>query len=281
MPTGRLFTACLDRHVAGSGDDLLVVRAPIAPLLSEPRVSASQVTQALAGHLLAVQEREGQWVRALGIDDYAGWVHTGYLTEFTATSDTPGEVWPEPLTSLDCVVDGPFGTRRLPLGALVRPGETVSRGEALPRPEMPRHFPPRAEAVVQTALRFFAGASYQWGGVTPWGADCSGIVQGAFALHQTLLPRDAWQQALEGEELAGVAPFDDADALRAADLLFFSDRADGHITHVGMATGDGRMVHVSLGRGGYAVERLARSDDAYVAMLAANFRLARRLPLDA
>ena len=41
------------------------------------------------------------------------------------------------------------------------------------------------------------------------------------------------------------------------DLLFFSDRDDRRITHVGISLGDESMVHLALGRGGYAVERLA------------------------
>jgi hypothetical protein len=282
MSPDRSLSARAGRHLAAGGGDVLVVRAPLAPLLGEPRVSASQVSQALAGHALAVQAREGQWVRAIGADDYAGWVHTGYLVSADGALGAAGDAWyDEAHTSLGCLVEGPFGTRRLPLGAVLLPGEGVQRGEAVPPGELRQRFPRSAGAIVDTALRHFEGTSYQWGGLTPWGADCSGLVQGAFALHGVPLPRDAWQLALEGEALAGAAPFDDGGALHPADLLFFSDRADGRITHVGIATGDGRMVHLSLGRGGYGVERLAGRDDAYVRMLAANFRVARRLPLGA
>ena len=47
-----------------------------------------------------------------------------------------------------------------------------------------------------------ASASYQWGGVTPWGADCSGMVQTVFGMHGVPLPRDARQQAELGTALA-------------------------------------------------------------------------------
>ena len=56
-------------------------------------------------------------------------------------------------------------------------------------------------------------------------------------------------------------------SLRAADLLFFSDRADKHPTHVGLSLGEGRMVHLALGRGGYSVERLNDRKDVYVEKL--------------
>jgi hypothetical protein len=281
MSPDRSLAARAGHRLTASAGDALVVRAPVAPLLGESRVSASQVSQALAGHALTVLERQGPWVRVAGADDYAGWVHTGYLAAAEVALGAAGAAWyDEAATSLECVVEGRFGERRLPLGALLLPGETVVRGEAVGGVEHRRRFPPGGDAMVATALRHFQGTSYQWGGVTPWGADCSGIVQSVFALHGVALPRDAWQQALEGEELAGAAPFDDAAALRPADLLFFSDRADGRITHVGIATGDGGMVHLSLGRGGYAVERLVGSTDEYVRGLAANFRVARRLPLE-
>jgi len=103
---------------------------------------------------------------------------------------------------------------------------------------------------VQSALTLFTGTSYLWGGVTPWGVDCSGFVQRIFALHGVPLRRDAWQQA---EDTVLIS--DDVTAAHApGDLLFFSDRDDQRITHVGIATGNGGMIHSALARGGIAVE---------------------------
>ena len=137
---------------------------------------------------------------------------------------------------------------------------------------MSSRFPRGEAAICATAVQRFAGTSYQWGGITPWGGDCSGLVQTVFWLHGVQLPRDAWQQALEGSD-AGVDPL----ALRAADLLFFSDREDRRVTHVGMALGDRRMVHLALGRGGYCIERLDDARDGYVKALRERFVGARRI----
>jgi gamma-D-glutamyl-L-lysine dipeptidyl-peptidase len=120
---------------------------------------------------------------------------------------------------------------------------------------------------VETARGAFAGTSYQWGGITPWGADCSGFVQTVFGVHGIALPRDAHQQALVGRA---------ADGLAAGDLLFFSEREDGRITHVAIGLGPREFVHVALGRGGHAIERRDAPDE-YVAGLWALFRFARRV----
>lgn len=151
-------------------------------------------------------------------------------------------------------------------------GEAVLAGEAVPAGERAERFPPDGEAVVRTAARHFESTSYQWGGVTPWGADCSGLVQRVYALHGVVLPRDAWQQMAATRE-AG------ADLARhaAGDLLFFSDRADRRVTHVGLAVGDGTMCHLAVGRGGWAVDDLADADDPYTARLRAQFVGARRV----
>ena len=118
----------------------------------------------------------------------------------------------------------------------------------------------------------FGSTSYLWGGVTPWGADCSGLVQSVFALHGIQLPRDAWQQAELGTDAGR-----DVGELQPADLLFFSDREDRRVTHVGIALGSARMVHLALSRGGYAVERLGDRNDPVVEMLRGRFLFAKRV----
>ena len=246
---------------------LVAVRTPIAPLYAEARVSSPQVSQRLAGHLLTVVERTDEWLRVAGTDGYEGWTHVGYLEPPHAV---PGA---GRLLSLGCAATRPGGEpRQLPLGAWVHPEERVTAGETVAAEGMAERFPPDAAAIGRTAVERFAGTSYQWGGITPWGADCSGLVQSVFALHGIPLPRDAWQQAREGRD-AGT----EIGALAPADLLFFSDRADGRVTHVGIALGGARMVHLALGRGGHAVERLTDERDPYVRALVGRFTGARRI----
>lgn len=250
-----------------------VVRAAIAPLLAEPRVSSPQTSQRLAWHPVEVLQAQGDWRRVRGLDGYEGWMHSGYLAPVDVLGPRDIQGWPaEARRSLGCTVRDARGVKRaLPFGAFVHPDEEVVSGRAPFPDELARECPPEADAIAASAVRYFTGAYYQWGGITPWGCDCSGFVQSIFALHGVSLPRDAWQQGEAGDPGA-----EELGAARVGDLLFFSDRPDGRITHVGLALGGMRMAHVALGRGGFAIERLDDGRDPYVAGLVERFRFARR-----
>jgi cell wall-associated NlpC family hydrolase len=237
---------------------------------AEARVSSMQISQRLAGHAVDVLETSGDWLRVRGEDSYDGWMHRGYID---ATGPDDGPATPRYL-SLGCVArDERSGrARALPLGAWLATSERVVSGESIGERSRAAAFPRDSRAIATTAVERFAGAPYQWGGVSPWGADCSGLVQTAFWLHGIVLPRDAWQQAAVGRDAGS-----DVTQWVASDLLFFSDRDDRRITHVGIALGESRMVHLALGRGGYSVERLDSTDDGYVTALKGRFVCARRL----
>jgi len=247
------------------------VKTPLAPVLHEPRASATQISQMLYGHCAEILEREGVWLRARGGDGYEGWMHEGYTQARVAGGAVEAWAWGTAgELSLGCSVrDEGGGTLDLPLGAVVGSAHRVS-GRTLDLDHRRETFPPDPEAIVASASGLFQGSYYQWGGITPWGTDCSGLVQSVFALHGIRLPRDASQQALQGVKVAGL------DELQPADLLFFSDREDGNVTHVAVALGSSRIVHSALGRGGYGVESLSRPDE-YVRGLMHRFRFARRV----
>jgi hypothetical protein len=248
-----------------------IVRTPMAPVFAEPRVASAQISQLLAGRYLDLLERRDDWYRIRGPDEYEGWLHHGYLSPVSENGSH--RIVQLDRVSLGCITTNGGGSRRaMPLGSLLSAEERVQSGEVISIAEQVTLFPRDAAAITRSAQRYFEGTSYLWGGVTPWGADCSGIVQTVYWLHGIQLRRDAWQQAEQG------VPGDpDPLASREGDLLFFSDRVDGHVTHVAIALGGQRIVHLALGRGGYAVENLADEGDPYVAKLRDRFLKARRV----
>ena len=94
----------------------------------------------------------------------------------------------------------------------------------------PNAAPASGSAVVDTALAF-QGVPYQWGGKSPDGFDCSGLVQYVFGRHGVDLPRVAKDQARAGVPVAV------AD-LRPGDLVFFGSPVD----HGGISAGGNKMV---------------------------------------
>ena len=247
-----------------------VVRTPVAPMYAEPDVASAQLSQRVAGHAVELIESRDDWFLVRGMDGYEGWIHRGFLAP-APPNGLRGSAQVERV-SLGCITRNPAGDRRaLPLGARLAPGEVVKSGEAVNVIELGDRFPPTAIAITRSAQELFEGAPYLWGGVTPWGADCSGFVQTVFGLHGVALPRDAWQQSEVGEAAGPL------DALAPADLAFFSDRPDRRVSHVAIALGGHRLVHLALGRGGYATENLADTRDTYVAVLRDRFLRARRV----
>lgn len=79
------------------------------------------------------------------------------------------------------------------------------------------------------------GRPYRYGGTSPDGFDCSGLVQYIFAQQGVSLPRTAREQHGAGDEI-------DLDDAEPGDLLFYSFSRRG-IDHVALYLGDGQAVH--------------------------------------
>ena len=106
------------------------------------------------------------------------------------------------------------------------------------------------EKIIATAFKL-KGVPYLWGGMTPKGVDCSGLVRWSFLMNGILLPRNASQMIHCGDEvpLSGSYGSFCIDCLQRGDLVFFgtpaSEGAKQRVTHVGIYIGGGRIIHSS------------------------------------
>src|SRR5699024_89659 len=94
---------------------------------------------------------------------------------------------------------------------------------------------PTRSDLVETAEQF-EGLRYLWGGVSPYGFDCSGFTYTVFRAHGIDIPRDAGDQQKQGKAV-------ERSNHRKGDLLFFASGGEGRAHHVGMYVGDGKMIH--------------------------------------
>lgn len=94
-------------------------------------------------------------------------------------------------------------------------------------------------SVVDIALQYL-GVPYVWGGSSPNGFDCSGLVQYVYRQVGVSLPRTSQSQFRVGQHI----PVDRLDLLLPGDLVFFGYDGDPQrVHHVGIYVGGGNYVH--------------------------------------
>ena len=87
------------------------------------------------------------------------------------------------------------------------------------------------EKIVETAMKYI-GVPYVWGGTSPSGFDCSGLVQYVYAENGYSIPRVTYSQ----QAVATPVSFSN---LQPGDLVFWG----GSAYHVGIYIGDGMYIH--------------------------------------
>ncbi len=91
----------------------------------------------------------------------------------------------------------------------------------------------KGQAIVNEAKKYL-GIKYVYGGSTPKGFDCSGLVKYVCAKNGISLSRTSAAQSKQGVSVS-------KNNLQPGDLLFFAK--NGRVHHVGIYVGNGQMIH--------------------------------------
>ena len=282
-------TAALGGKIRG------IVGNSVANLRGEPRHSSELVTQALLGTPLLLLGREGNWFLVQMPDKYIAWIDE---REFTSMFLEEFDQWLRQPKLFFTQLEGHAYTDSseqvmvsdLVLGAIISTSDrSNTTHQEVIYPDGRLGWLRKSEV---TSLESFyssqnssyykermfrstskmIGLPYLWGGSSTKGMDCSGFTKMLFFLGGWIIPRDASQQAEEGDTITTKKEW---HRLQIGDLLFFgpSDGRSNRVSHVGFWLGEGHFIHSS---GRVRISSVHTDDASYDSAYLKRFLFAKR-----
>ena len=254
----------------------------VSDLRDKPDNNSERISQLLFSEIVGVLKEQGSFVRVRQFDGYEGWVYNPYLKKISVkeaksflklpkyvltsnnskTYNNKGDDIPPYNIFYGTVIS--VKSRRQGKTNIVLPDEStihIKGNRFRPIDDNNRH-EITGTRLVREAKKFL-GIPYLWGGVTPLGYDCSGLIQAVFRSFGIILPRDTKDQIESGKPIA-------RNCIKTGDLMFFN-------RHVGIAIGKTKLIHASRHSGGVRIESLVKNEDNYREDLANTFVQARRI----
>lgn len=206
----------------------------IVPLRSEPSDKSEMVSQLLFGELFECLEKNKKWCRIRSeYDKYEGWIDSKQFFELDSESFMNLCKSDKVLASdlVEFSIDNNENLMPIPIGSELSGINLLGlqyEGNRITGKKPKQN-------LIPTAF-LYRNAPYLWGGKTPFGIDCSGLVQMVYKLNGYQLFRDASQQVGQGETLSFI------EESEPGDLAFFENE-EGEIIHVGMIMKNNYILH--------------------------------------
>jgi len=237
-----------------------LVSIPVGDLRREPAFQSERVSQALFNTLVELGEEKDNYISAKLPDGYAGWMQKSHLF-YPVSKAHSGKKLKVKVPFLPVLA--PDKKRKVTVltfntGARVfrQSGSWLAVGsnekvlgwvkkEGLTDPAK-THF--SIADLIKKGMEFL-GTPYLWGGISPFGFDCSGILFTLSDFFGKKIPRDTREQVKTGAEI----PF---EKIRAGDFLFFPG-------HVAIYCGQNKILHANLRGGGVTLDSIRKTDRNY------------------
>lgn len=225
-----------------------VVYQSVVPVRKEPFERSEMVSQVLFGETFTIIEEHKDWLRVvLTYDSYEGWIDRKSsiildqeqfnLLSLKGISMVSSRLFSAKAQGCD------YPIRLCPGSTIYNYDETTGSFNMVGRHYKTFNVPfdnpfSNNYESIEELSKSFVNAPYLWGGRTPYGIDCSGLVQIIYKMIGLVIPRDASQQVLLGQTVEFLNQY------RVGDLAFFNDE-EGDIVHVGIVLNDNSIIHSS------------------------------------
>ena len=216
----------------------------------ESSYNSEVTTQGLLGEIVEVIDHQPLFSKVTQTDGYKSWVSTDQLSFHPEPTESSGSIklvtthfigiFETPSLQAKRLRDGVIGSTLSVIdeqenwSQIILPDNTLGW---VPKDSFGIPKKLTEENLIQQA-KDFLGYQYIWGGITPKGFDCSGLIQTVFKLCSYTLPRDSHQQ--QEQNLVSTRYLD----ARPGDLLFFGKTPE-RVTHVALSLGENRFIHAS------------------------------------